>query len=109
MFRRRGAGVYWILAVPILYLLLASAGFSQEPKPAPQPDSQTNQGQSKPSAGPSSDATQSESKPDQEKPEVSKPEAAKPETKITPQQAEQLFHEVDTILDFASKDTELAI
>jgi len=30
---------------------------------------------------------------------------ARAETKITPQQAEQLFHEVDTILDIASKDT----
>ncbi len=37
--------------------------------------------------------------------------AAKPatETKITPQQAEQLFRDVDTILDFASKDTALPI
>jgi hypothetical protein len=31
------------------------------------------------------------------------------ETKITPQQAEQLFRDVDTILDFASKDTTLDI
>lgn len=31
------------------------------------------------------------------------------ETKITPQQAEQLFRDVDTILDFASKDTGLPI
>jgi hypothetical protein len=29
------------------------------------------------------------------------------ETKITPEQAEQLFRDVDTILDFASKDTDL--
>ena len=32
-----------------------------------------------------------------------------PGTKITPEQADQLFHEVDTILDFASKDTDLPI
>jgi hypothetical protein len=31
------------------------------------------------------------------------------QTKITPQQAEQLFRDVDTILDFASKDTSLPI
>src|SRR5438046_3509386 len=31
----------------------------------------------------------------------------KAETKITPQQAEELFRDVDTILDFASKDTSL--
>ena len=35
--------------------------------------------------------------------------ASTPETKITPQQADQLFHEVDTILNFASKDTDLPI
>ncbi len=33
--------------------------------------------------------------------------SGQPESKITPQQAEELFHEVDTILDFASKDTAL--
>src|SRR3954471_3399578 len=32
---------------------------------------------------------------------------AKPQTKISPAQAEQLFRDVDTILDFASKDTAL--
>jgi hypothetical protein len=41
--------------------------------------------------------------------ESSKPESSKSETKITPEQAEQLFRDVDTILDFASKDTELPI
>src|SRR5947199_625248 len=35
--------------------------------------------------------------------------SGKPEDKITPQQAEQLFRDVDTILDFASKDTALPI
>jgi len=33
----------------------------------------------------------------------------KPESKITPEQAEQLFRDVDTILDFASNDTSLPI
>src|SRR5947199_10286925 len=33
----------------------------------------------------------------------------KAETKITPQQAEELFRDVDTILDFASKDSALPI
>ncbi len=32
-----------------------------------------------------------------------------PQTKITPQQAEQLFRDVDTLLDFASKDSSLPI
>ncbi|MFT4114529.1 hypothetical protein [Silvibacterium sp.] len=36
-------------------------------------------------------------------------QAAKPETHITPDQAKQLFASVDTILQFASDDTKLAI
>lgn len=36
-------------------------------------------------------------------------QSSKPETKITPEQAEQLFRDVDTILEFASKDTDLPI
>jgi len=44
----------------------------------------------------------------QEKPGQNSGES-KPETKITPQQAEQLFRDVDTILDFASKDSALPI
>lgn len=64
-------------------------------------------GQSSPSAEQSSSsaaAPQSgSSKPDQS---ATKPST---ETKITPQQAEQLFRDVDTILDFASKDTGLEI
>ena len=64
-------------------------------------------GQTSPSAEESSSSTATQqsgsSKPDQA--------AARPatETKITPQQAEQLFRDVDTILDFASKDTALEI
>lgn len=43
------------------------------------------------------------------KSETSNSESSKPESKITPEQAEQLFRDVDTILDFASKDTNLPI
>jgi hypothetical protein len=50
----------------------------------------------------------SNEKPDQKQEQKSDQKAdSKPESKITPQQAEELFHEVDTILDFASKDTAL--
>ncbi len=41
--------------------------------------------------------------------EQSENQSSKPEAKITPEQAEQLFRDVDTILDFASKDTDLPI
>ncbi len=40
---------------------------------------------------------------------TTKPAAKSPETKITPQQAEELFRDVDTILQFASKDTSFPI
>ena len=52
----------------------------------------------------------SESKPDQKPADQSEEKASgKPENKITPEQAEQLFRDVDTILGFASKDTALPI
>lgn len=52
----------------------------------------------------------SEATPEQ-KPENPPGSATQPktETKITPQQAEQLFHDVDTILKFASDDTALPV
>jgi len=39
----------------------------------------------------------------------SQPSSAEPEKKITPQEADELFHSVDEILQFASKDTNLPI
>ena len=59
---------------------------------------------SPPQQTPGSSAPSSASNPDQ-----SKPSEPKNETKITSQQAEQLFHDVDTILNFASNDTALAV
>jgi hypothetical protein len=49
--------------------------------------------------------------PTQEEPPAQQQKYAekKPEQKITPQQAEELFRDVDTILNFASKDTALPI
>src|SRR2546423_7432419 len=77
-------------------LLLSGLCFADEPI-APQPAQQS-----------SPQAT--ESKPDQKPADPSEEKAsAKPENKITPEQAEQLFRDVDTILGFASKDTALPI
>ena len=47
----------------------------------------------------------------QEQPKISPPadEPDKPEVKITPRQAEELFHSVDEILDFDSKQTGLPV
>jgi hypothetical protein len=81
------------LDVVLITLLLAGSGLAQDTtSPAPA-------AQSAPAA--------TEQKPEpQTDQSAGKPET---ETKITPQQAEQLFRDVDTILDFASKDTSLPI
>ena len=86
-----------LLWLPLAILLIASAGLPSAIGQSSQPSSA---GQSSSSAP----AQSGGSKPDQSN-------AAKPptETKITPQQAEQLFRDVDTILEFASKDTALEI
>jgi hypothetical protein len=70
--------------LPLVALMLASASFAQEP---------TSSAPQKSEAQPADESAQ-------------KPA---PETKVTPQQAEQLFRDVDTILDYASKDTGLPI
>src|SRR6266699_263090 len=70
--------------VLIFTLLVTPLGFAQEP---------TNHAQQRSESPAEPSADQS---------------AEKPETKITAQQAEQLFRDVDTILDFASKDTSLS-
>src|SRR5439155_13189692 len=72
--------------VLIFALLLACSGFAQEPTSPPAP------GQAPP---PAIEPNAEQTKPN-------------PQTKITPEQAEQLFRDVDTILDFASKDTSLS-
>ncbi len=94
MFGCFGTGVFRFLAALVTGLLLACSGLAQAPVSAPAtqqtPPSATDQ---KPEQKPAEQST--------EKP------TTQPQTKITPQQAEQLFRDVDTILDFASKDTSL--
>src|SRR5438552_14174770 len=79
-------GIRRFPTVLIFALLLACSGFAQEPTSPPAPQ------QAPPPA--------SEQNAEQTKPN--------PQIKITPEQAEQLFRDVDTILDFASKDTSLS-
>ena len=114
MFRPFGVGIWrWFSALSVVFLLLCSADAQDRAaspaQPAASPTSpQQPQIQSEPKgdektgqAGPAS-GTSDPSKPDQ-----SKSAESKTETKITPQQAEQLFRDVDTILAFASKDSSL--
>ena len=94
MFRRSGV-VFRILALLLFVPLLSWSSLAQEPT-SQSPPQQTPQ----PTTGQNPGRKSTE--PNNEKPGA-------PETKITPQQAEQLFRDVDTILDFASKDTSLPI
>jgi hypothetical protein len=91
-----------ILRLLLAVVLAASAwapvlAHSQDAQPAAEPADQNAQ-----PAQPS--ATQ-----EQPKPSLPKEEPPKEEVKITPRQAEELFHSVDEILDFDSKQTGLPI
>ncbi|HEX3739250.1 MAG TPA: hypothetical protein VHV29_05945 [Terriglobales bacterium] len=96
------------LVILFVALLLGSC-LAQEPaQPAPNQTAPVASGQkSEPKSSPP-EADQSDLA-DTDKPTTDKSTTAQPETKITPQQAEQLFHDVDTILTFASQDTSLPI
>jgi hypothetical protein len=91
----------------ITLLLLCVSGFAQGPA-SPTPNQTAPAGSERKSEQKASkpDADQSDQS-DPDKPSIDKSTAAQPETKITPEQAQQLFRDVDTILDFASNDTAL--
>ena len=92
------ASVWLSILVPSVPLAGADIALSSDSQLSTSPHSSKEQTAG---AGDSSTASQGDS---------SKPADSKTkETKITPQQAEQLFRDVDTILDFASKDTTLGI
>ena len=60
--------------------------------------------------GANSLAAQAKSQPAPEQsPQAQKPQPEEPQTKITPEQAQELFRSVDEILKFVSKDTKLPI
>ena len=85
-----GAGVWRLSLILALGFLLICIGFAEQT--APSPSQQT------------SSTTEQRTAPN---PDQSKSAESKPEIKITPEQAKQLFRDVDTILEFASKDTDL--
>src|SRR5438128_1999749 len=94
MFRPFGISIIRVLSVLLITLFLASTGLAQGPTSPTAPQ------QTRPAAA-EQEPSQNPSEQSAEKP------STQPETKITPQQAEELFRDVDTILDFASKDTSL--
>jgi hypothetical protein len=81
--------------VLISAVLLVSVGLAQ-------------QSTSSPGSPPSTVGEKPDQKPANPKEDTSENQA-KPQAKITPEQAEQLFRDVDTILGFASKDTSFPI
>jgi hypothetical protein len=98
MFRPYRGGTLRLLVVILLLLaLLSCSGFAQAPTPPPAQQTPPPATQQKPDQKP--DVQSNDKANDQPPPQ--------PQTKISPQQAEQLFRDVDTILDFASKDTSL--
>lgn len=92
------AAVVWLWLVPVAHLAGAESAPSSD-SPASTSLRPSDHGTA---VSPDSRTT---SQTDSPKPADSKSN----ETKITPQQAEQLFRDVDTIINFASKDTALEI
>jgi hypothetical protein len=95
MSRPLDLGVLRRLWLPLALLLIAFTLLQSAIGQSSQPSDEKSPSSAAPQSG--------SSKPDQSATK------APTETKITPQQAEQLFRDVDTILDFASKDTALEI
>lgn len=91
------------LAVLVAALLLVCGAIAQDAatqQTAPSSSEQKPREKAGPQQRPDSDA---------ESGKQSESDSSKSESKITPEQAQQLFSDVDTILDFASKDTDLPI
>src|SRR6476659_8098692 len=104
MSRGFGACFTHLFSVAALSLVLICRATAQQPtrsSPPQSPPSSEKQRTMSPEAKSQPNASSPEVKADQ------KSTVAKPENKITPQQAEQLFRDVDTILQFASNDTSL--
>ena len=90
--RRVVRSIFWVVVVGAICL---AAGSAQNPQNQPPAQPPSTQEPTKPIPPP--DQAQS---PDQQE---------RPEVKITPRQAEELFHSVDEILEFDSKQTGLPV
>ena len=106
MSRCPGHGLNSYLLTLLIALFMATSGLAQAPpQSTPERATPSNKQKSEPKAS-EPDNEQSEES-DTDKPTPDKSPTSQPETKITPEQAEQLFRDVDTILNFASNDTSL--
>src|SRR6202140_2159925 len=101
--KRRSPGIVWLFFAVVLAAVTRapSAASAQEPLPG-NPADHTAQTAQAP-------ATQQQPKPIPPAAQPPKEEPSKDEVNITPRQAEELFHSVDEILEFDSKQTGLPI
>ena len=115
---RRSGILRWVFAVGLLALLSGAASGQAQDQSAqtPVPEQTQKPDQSQKQAGRSVRPTQDQTTQDQTKQDQAPPDQAKPapskepeEVKITPRQAEDLFHSVDEILEFDSKQSGLPI
>jgi hypothetical protein len=107
----RAAGILRLLFAVVLLGLSGAWAQDQGSSPA-QPQQDQDQKQADKTVRPTQDQpTQAQPTQDQPAQDQSKPAPPeeKDEVKITPRQAEELFHSVDEILDFDSKQTGLPI
>jgi hypothetical protein len=100
----RAAGILrWLFAVGLLVVLSGAVSSQAQDQAAQTPaQEQTKEQQDQKQADKSV-------RPTQDPPPTTPPPKEKDEVKITPRQAEELFHSVDEILDFDSKQTGLPI
>src|SRR6266508_4602020 len=104
MSRGFGTSFTRLFCIAVIFLLSICSGVAQQPAQSSPPQnlpSSEKQRTVSPEAKPQPNAPAPQATQDQKSAET------KPENKITPQQAEQLFRDVDTILQFASNDTSL--
>src|SRR4051794_12416242 len=91
----------------LVALLLVSSCLAQEPTQSTPRQAAPSSSEQKSEPKASKPDTDQSDQLDTDKPSTDNSSTSQPQTKITPAQAEQLFHDVDTILDFASNDTSL--
>src|ERR1700684_2770242 len=85
----------FLLTIAAMGLVSASWAWAQSPAPPPQSDAATA-------------ATHQTAEPGQDK-KTATADAGTQEQKISPKEAEELFRDVDQIMQFASKETGLPI
>jgi hypothetical protein len=94
-----------LLALAGLVLFAASWAWAQVPTPSPQAGAAITPAPLAPGPGTTDNASPAKPGPQDQKSDASVTQ----EQKISPKEAEELFHDVDQILQFASKDTGLPI